>query len=371
MLRSGDLIARLGGDEFGILLENCKLPQAVIIADKIRQTIKDYRFVWNDKTFEIGISIGVVGIDSKHSSMAEILSSADIACYAAKDSGRNRVHIFESTDEVVSERFGQMHWTARISDAFVNDRLRIFQQPIMCISEEVTDHYEILIRMLDETGDIIPPGAFLPAAERYGLMPDIDRWVIAEAFKYMASKGKGGKNIAEQITSTDGIITINLSGDSINDDSLLDFILQQKTLYNISLSNICFEVTETVAISNLTKATSFINALKQHGCKFALDDFGSGLSSFTYLKTLPVDYLKIDGSFVRGVAIDEVDRAMVESIHQVGKAMNLKTIAEQVEDEATLSVLKEIGIDYVQGYLIGKPQMLEAENECLSLSHYG
>ncbi len=355
VLRSGDIVARLGGDEFGIILENCMLPQAVIIADKIRQNIKDYRFVWEDKTFEIGVSIGVVGIDADNSDLAQILSSADIACYAAKDSGRNRVHIFEPSDEMVTERFGQMHWTGRISHALENNRFRLYQQPIIRLSDGQIDHHEILIRMLDDNDEIIPPGAFLPAAERYGLMPDIDRWVISEVFKYIARNDP-----ADPVTGTDRVLTINLSGDSINDDSLLDFIQHERTLNNIPLNNVCFEVTETVAISNLAKATDFINELKKYDCQFALDDFGSGLSSFAYLKTLPVNYLKIDGSFVRDISRDEIDRAMVVSIQQVGKAMKLQTIAEHVEDEATLAVLKEIGIDYVQGYHLGRPQAMNS-----------
>ncbi len=350
VLRSGDAVARLGGDEFGIILENCKIKQARTIADKIRQTIKDYRFVWDDRTFEIGVSIGVVGIDADNADMAQVLSCADIACYAAKDSGRNRVHIFEKSDQFVHERFGQMHWTAKISDALENHRFCLFQQPIVRLSGGVCNHHEILIRMLGENDEIIPPGAFLPAAERYGLMRDIDRWVIAEVFRYM-----GQDNPDDPITGTDRILTVNLSGDSINDDTLLDYILQEKETNQISLSNVCFEVTETVAISNLSKATAFINELKQHGCKFALDDFGSGLSSFTYLKTLPVNYLKIDGSFVRDISRDSIDRAMVESIQQVGNAMSLETIAEHVEDEATLQVLREVGVDFVQGYHTGRP----------------
>ncbi len=353
VLRSGDVIARLGGDEFGIILENCNLKQAKIIADKIRQIIKDYRFVWDDKTFDIGVSIGVVGINADNADMATILSSADIACYAAKDFGRNRVHVYEASDEVVAERFGQMHWTARITHAMEHNRFRLFRQPIIRISGKACQHEEILIRMLGDNDEIIPPGAFLPAAERYGLMPEIDRWVIKEAFRYM------GGNSADSPSGCERVLTINLSGDSINDDTLLDYILKQKEISNISLSSICFEVTETVAISNLSKATKFINKLKQYGCQFALDDFGSGLSSFAYLKTLPVNYLKIDGGFIRDISHDNIDRAMVESIQQVGRAMKLETIAEHVENAATLVVLKDIGVDYVQGFHLGRPQAID------------
>ena len=354
ILRTGDIVARLGGDEFGIILENCAIKQAASIADKIRQKIKDYRFIWDDRTFEIGVSIGVIGINESNADMAQVLSAADVACYAAKDSGRNRVHIYEPLDEVVSERYGQMHWTARISHALEENRFQLYQQPIVGVATKDRKHLEILLRMIDEDGNIIPPGAFMPAAERYGLMRDIDRWVISNAFEFM-----GRNNPADPINGTDRVIAINLSGDSINDSALLDFILQEKTRNNISLTNVCFEITETVAISNLSKATIFINELKNYGCQFALDDFGSGLSSFAYLKNLPVDYLKIDGGFVKDISTDMIDKAMVESIHQVGKVMNLSTVAEHVEDETTLSILEEIGVDYVQGYHLGRPEPIE------------
>ncbi|GMR16783.1 MAG: hypothetical protein BMS9Abin31_1163 [Gammaproteobacteria bacterium] len=354
VLRSGDIIARLGGDEFGIILQNCGLQQAANIADKIRQKIKDYRFIWDDKTFEIGVSIGVIGINIDNAEMSQVLSSADVACYAAKDAGRNRVHIYEPSDEAVSERYGQMHWTARISKALEENRFQLYQQPIVGVSDNRRDHLEILLRMIDEDGNVIPPGAFMPAAERYGLMPDIDRWVISEVFKFM-----GKDDPADPVKGTDRVFAINLSGDSINDDDLLEYILREKTKYKISLTNVCFEITETVAISNLSKATVFINELKNYGCQFALDDFGSGLSSFAYLKNLPVNYLKIDGSFVKDISRDEIDRAMVESIQQIGEVMKLRTIAEHVEDESTLNILEEIGVDYAQGYHLGRPEAIE------------
>ena len=294
VLRTGDVVARLGGDEFGIILENCGIKQASTIADKIRQKIKDYRFVWDEATFEIGVSIGVIGINTDNAEMSQVMSHADIACYAAKDSGRNRIHVYEPSDEAVTERYGQMHWTARISKALEENRFQLYQQPIVEVSSHQRNHLEILLRMVDEDGDIIPPGAFMPAAERYGLMPDIDRWVITEVFAHISRD-------MERTTDRyiDHVYGINLSGDSINDADLLDYILRERATYNISLTNVCFEITETVAISNLSKAMLFINELKNYGCQFALDDFGSGLSSFAYLKSLPVNYLKIDGSFVR------------------------------------------------------------------------
>ena len=342
ILRSSDLVARLGGDEFGVLLENCSLDKSIIIADKIREQIKEFRFVWADKTFEIGASIGLVAIDSEHADMTHILSSADVACYAAKDAGRNRIHVYEESDEVVSRRHGEMHWTARITQAIEEDRFVLYLQNIINIKTSELEHVEVLIRMIGEDGAIILPGAFLPAAERYNLMSTIDRWVISHVFQLMGANQK-------ELDNSLNMVAINLSGDSLSDDGLLEFIYAEKDKHNVSLDRICFEITETVAISNLSHAVVFIEQLKKHGCKFSLDDFGSGLSSFTYLKSLPVNYLKIDGSFVRDISNDEIDKAMVKSIQQVAKAMNLITIAEWVEDEKTLNILKDLGVDCAQG----------------------
>ena len=343
VLRSGDVIARLGGDEFGVLLENCSLDKSMVIADKIRENIKEFRFVWEDKTFEIGVSIGVVSIDAEHTNLTRILSSADIACYAAKDAGRNRVHVYEESDVVVSRRHGEMHWTARITKAIEEDRFSLYYQNIVNVKSGEVGHIEVLIRMIGEDGSIILPGAFLPAAERFNLMLAIDRLMISRIFQLM------GEGAVEGLNGFIGMVAINLSGDSLSDSSLLEFIYAEKDKYKVSLERVCFEITETVAISNLSHAVAFMEELEKHGCRFALDDFGSGLSSFAYLKSLPVHYLKIDGSFVRDVAKDEIDKAMVRSIQQVAEAMNLITIAEWVEDEETLNVLKELGIDCVQG----------------------
>ena len=356
VLRSGDIVARLGGDEFGILLENCELSQATVIADKIRQEIKDFRFLWEDKVFTIGVSIGVVGIDKNTTEMSKVMSSADLACYAAKDTGRNRVHVYEHSDELVSERHGEMHWTGRITKAMEENRFRLFRQPIVGIAGDNNEHYEVLLRMIDEEGEIVPPGAFIPAAERYNLMAGIDRWVIKEVFQMIAENDP-----ADPIKDTDKVISINLSGDSLNDDDLYNYIISWKNRLGISLNNVCFEITETVAISNLVKATTLINELKKHGCRFSLDDFGSGLSSFAYLKNLPVNYIKIDGSFVKDVSRDPIDRAMVVSIQQMGKAMKLHTIAEWVEDEETLKALKDIGVNYAQGYHLGRPEAIKPD----------
>ena len=363
VLRSGDIVARLGGDEFGILLENCELDQATLLADKIRQEIKEFRFVWEEKVFTIGVSIGVVGIDANTVDISKIMSSADLACYTAKDSGRNRVHVYQHSDELMSERHGEMHWTARITHAMEEGRFVLYRQPIISMTSGSNVHYEVLVRMIDERGGLVPPGAFIPAAERYNLMAGIDRWVIREVFKLLA-----GTDGAYPGGPAAMVISINLSGDSLSDDGLYDYIVALKNEFRVALNNVCFEITETVAISNLVKATSLINGLKKHGCRFSLDDFGSGLSSFAYLKSLPVNYIKIDGSFVKDVSRDPVDRAMVVSIQQMGKVLQLDTIAEWVEDEETLVTLKEIGVDYVQGYHMGRPEAIPLDQ--LSNANY-
>lgn len=350
-VRDGDILARLGGDEFGVLLENCSVEMAGQKADKIRQLVKEFRYVWQDKTFEIGASIGVVCINSDNLELANILAEADVACYTAKEMGRNRVHFYEPTDELLAEHHGLMHWVNIVNEAFEARRMVLFKQPIMSLQDTEQDrHCEILIRMQDEQGNLILPGAFLPAAERYNLMPKIDRWVIRTLFSQL-------KNL-DQEDGRQRIVAINLSGATLADDDLLDFILETGREFNIAFNEICFEITETAAIGNLSKALHLMRALKKEGCRFALDDFGSGLSSFAYLKNLPVDYIKIDGSFVKDMANDPIDRAMVEAITQVGHVMKIKTIAEWVEDEKTLGFLREIGVDYAQGFYFGVPEQI-------------
>ena len=348
-IREGDTLARLGGDEFGLLLENCALKQATQVAEKVRESVKDFKFVWQERTFEIGASIGVVGINVDNMDLANVLASADMACYAAKDMGRNRVHVYEPSDALLSERHGQMHWAGRITKALEEHRMVLFEQPVVSIKGNEVDnkHCEILIRMRDEQNDIVGPDAFIPAAERYNLMTTVDRWVIGQVFEHMTSTSCVGMG---------NIVAINLSGTSLADEKLLGYILDLAGKHQIDLNRICFEITETAAISNLAKATLFIRALKEKGCRFSLDDFGSGLSSFTYLKTLPVDYIKIDGSFVVDMINDPIDRAMVEAIVRVGHVMKVKVIAEWVENEDTLIMLKEMGVDYVQGYHLGRPK---------------
>jgi len=352
-LRDRDTLARLGGDEFGVLLENCNLQQAQPIAELLRQLVKEFRFVWHDKSFAIGVSIGLVPITAESDGLSSLLSYADAACYAAKDRGRNRVHVYQAEDADLVKRQGEMQWVTLITRALEENRMRLYVQPILPLHPhtEADTHYEILLRMLGDDGELVLPMAFIPAAERYSLMPSIDRWVIGAvftAFPALFPHAQDGKSIC----------TINLSGHSLCDEKFLDFIERQFNINQIPCAAICFEITETAAITNLTEAIRFIHALKAKGCKFSLDDFGSGLSSFTYLKNLPVDYLKIDGAFVKDMEIDPMDRAMVESINHIGHVLGLKTIAEYVESEIILDHLKQIGVDYVQGNWLIEPQPL-------------
>ncbi len=352
-LRDRDTLARLGGDEFGVLLLNCNLEQAHPIADVLRQQVKDFRFVWHDNSFSIGVSIGLVAITAESEGLSGLLSYADAACYEAKDRGRNRVHVYKAEDAELVKRQGEMQWVTLITRALEENRMRLYVQPILPLYPHsgADTHFEILLRMLDDDGEVVLPMAFIPAAERYNLMPSIDRWVVGatlSAFPLLFPKAYDGQSVC----------TINLSGHSLCDEKFLDFIERQFNINHVPYAAICFEITETAAITNLTDAIRFIHALKLKGCKFSLDDFGSGLSSFTYLKNLPVDYLKIDGAFVQDMATDPMDCAMVESINHIGHILGLKTIAEYVESEMIHDHLKRIGVDYVQGNWLIEPQPL-------------
>jgi len=354
-VRDSDILARLGGDEFGILLEKSTVRKAKNVAEKLRQAVRNFRFVWQDKTFELGVSIGLTNITAESEDSASLLSAADVACYTAKEMGRNRIHVYTDGDVDLAKRQGEMQWVSRIKQALDENRLCLYGQvivPVVAAPNDAT-HFEILVRMLDEQGELIPPGAFLPAAERYNLMPAIDRWVISHAFAAYSSLG------CTQSSSGEGCqLSINLSGTSLNDDDFLKFIHAQFKEHNVPPQNISFEITETAAVANLAKAVHFMNDLKATGCRFSLDDFGSGISSFAYLKNLPVDYLKIDGNFVKDMVNDPIDWAMVESITKIGHVMGLKIIAEYVETKEIMNELQKIGVDYGQGYDIGKPKPL-------------
>jgi len=350
-VRHRDTLARLGGDEFGVLMEYCSIDDAYRVATSLQKAIQDFQFTWEGRIFKIGVSIGLAPIIDDMGSLTDLLKRADASCHMAKEKGRNRIHVYDTEDIEMAQRHGEMQWVARINQALEEDRFCLYAQTIVPLNGSTDKHYELLIRMVGAKGEIIPPDAFLPAAERYNLMSKIDRWVIKRAFSLLANNPALQKEIT--------FYSINLSGQSLTDPAMLEFIITQLKESGINGNNICFEITETAAISNLYTADRFIMALKQYGCQFALDDFGSGLSSFGYLKNLPVDYLKIDGMFVKDIVDDPIDRAMVKSINDIGHVMGMKTIAEYVENDEIRTILTEIGIDYAQGYGVGRPQAID------------
>jgi diguanylate cyclase (GGDEF)-like protein len=361
-LREGDTLARLGGDEFGVLLENCAPDHAERIADKLRQTVTDFHFAFEQLSFNIGVSIGLVNIEDGLFGLQEVLSAADTACYMAKDKGRNRVQVYHPGDSELNDRKGEMEWVGRLQKALDENRFVLYAQDIVALSGSSRDgtHCEVLVRMLDERGNLVPPGAFIPAAERYNLMPAIDRWVIRTALATMARMGVDA--VGERID----LCSINVSGDSFADERFLDFVREQLLRFSVPHERICFEITETAAIRELDKATHFIGELRAMGCRFSLDDFGRGMSSFAYLKHLPVDFLKIDGGFVKDMADDPIDRVMVEAINNVGHVMGKQTIAEWVDSDRVIAALRDIGVDFAQGFGVSKPRPFAARLQIAS-----
>ena len=361
-VRASDTLARLGGDEFGILLQDCPRDQSLKIADGLRQAIHEFRYEWDGQQMRIGASIGIVGIDRGSESVAAIMSAVDVACYAAKDGGRNRVHVYESDN--VPARQKEMQWVSRLQRACDSGRLEIHFQPIVPIgaNDDPQPHFELMLRLRDEQGDLVQPIEFIPAAERYNMMPAIDRWVIRSVLAAVLGRGQVGEYAS---------VAVNLSATTLSDPGFLEFILGELAAVEIRPGSLCFEITETAAIASLPSVVYLIRELRDRGVRFALDDFGSGLSSFAYLKTLPVDFLKIDGQFVENVDRDPVDRSMVESICQVARAMGIRTIAERVERPAALEVLASIGVDYAQGFLIATPAPISGLAEALRAPLHG
>ncbi len=351
-VRGRDTLARLGGDEFGLLLEHCPLENAECIATALRDALNEFRFAWADKRFAVGVSIGVAAITADTSDAAAVLRAADSACYVAKDSGRNRVHVYTLHDADLARRHGEMQWVSRIQFALEHDRFELYAQPIAPIGDLDAHgiHFEVLLRLQDG-GQVVEPGAFLPAAERYNLAARVDRWVIDSLFAWLAAHPEFLRQVQ--------LCTINLSGQSLSDRVFQAHLVRQLETYALPPEKICFEITETAAIANLVDATRFIHSLRAQGCRFALDDFGSGLSSFAYLKNLPVDFLKIDGAFVKAIVDDPVDLAMVGAIHNIGVLMGKQTIAEHVENDAILDRLRGIGLNFAQGYGIAAPHRIE------------
>ncbi|MCC5870266.1 MAG: PAS domain S-box protein [Gammaproteobacteria bacterium] len=345
-VRTSDVLARIGGDEFALLLQDCPARKALQVADDLREAILEHRFCWKERSMSISASIGVVSVTTASPSAEEVFSLADVACYAAKDEGRNRIHLCEEGD--VPEKHKEMQWVSRISHAVEDERLELYFQPIIAIggNPDRGGHYELLLRMRDEHGKLVPPSEFIPAAERYNLMPMLDRWVVREAMERLVCRS----------TQYPYTLSVNLSGTSLSDTKFLSYVVSEFERLKPPAGAICFEITETAAISNLVHVAHFMNELKRLGAKFSLDDFGSGLSSFTYLKTLPVDFLKIDGQFIKNVVRDRIDQSMVDAINKVGLAMGIQTIAERVESGEVLQRLAELGVAYAQGYHIAVPQ---------------
>ena len=349
LLRQTDILARLGGDEFAIILDSCSIHKAKNICNQILKKIKDNRFNWDKNSFETGASIGIVPITKLTISVSEIMSTVDAACYEAKDKGRNRIQVFEPNNAEFVQHQIETSWIQKIKNAINNNNFELYFQELHNINPKhsTLKSIELLIRLNDEE-NIISPDSFIPTAERYNLMPIIDEWVINKTFEFIKDYRKKH--------NSDIRVSINLSGQSLSEDSVLNLITN-KLRKNKHIKNelICFEITETAAIANLSKAIEFITQIKQMGCKFSLDDFGSGLSSFSYLKSMPVDNLKIDGIFIRDIHVDPINRIFVESIHNISEIMGIKTTAEYVESEEILNCIKSIGIDYAQGYHISKP----------------
>lgn len=349
-IRGSDTLARLGGDEFGVLLGGCEITAGLRTANKILKSIQAFHFCWQSKCFAVGVSIGMVEINAKRPSVSEIMKLSDTACYAAKEGGRNRIHTYDEGDQALKKHQGEMQWVTRINKALEDDAFVIHRQSIIPVSvddEDTTDHFEVLIRMHEDTGELVPPGAFLPAAERYNLIANVDQWVINSLFSWLKEHNK---NDASNI-----LCSVNLSGNTLGCDDFITFLDRAFLKYEVNPRCICFEVTETAAIANLSQVSEFIRTLRDRGCKFALDDFGSGLSSYAYLKELPVDFLKIDGAFIKDICTDPIDYAMVKSINEIGHVMGKKTIAEFVESQEIIEKLREIGVDYAQGYAIDRP----------------
>jgi diguanylate cyclase (GGDEF)-like protein/PAS domain S-box-containing protein len=360
-MRASDTLARLGGDEFGALLESCPLDQAVRIANAIRDTVRDFHFVWQGKSFSVGVSIGLVPLDARSGTTSRVLAAADASCYEAKNKGRDRVQVHRPQDRRFTQSTGELQMISQINQAFELGNFRLYRQQIIPLRENSSEepHYEVLVRMIDASGNVLPPMAFMPAAERYNLLTSVDRWVITTLVKFLADEVNAGR-IARDLENVEagGFYTVNLSGASMSDNSFAGFLRPLLAEHALPRGLLCFEVTETTAIANLNKAAELMHELKALGCTFALDDFGIGMSSFAYLKYLPVNFLKIDGTFVKDMAVDQMDYAIVEAINRIAHILGMRTVAEFVEDEITLGKLQALGVDFAQGFFIAKPEAI-------------
>lgn len=358
-LRERDTLARLGGDEFALLLENCSIEAAMEVVDSLRGEVQRYRFQWEERVYAVGMSVGMVAINAMSSTAANLLSAADTACYVAKDRGRNRIHVYESRDSELARHRGEMQWITRIHKSIEENRLHLVWQEVYRIQDMKISpnkpppcHLEILLRMKGEDGMEILPMAFIPAAERYLIMPLLDTWVIEETLKLC-------RRYIDLKNGMPCLFAVNLSGASLKDAEFRRVLLELLRNQPDTGPHLCFEITETATLGNLSIVNDFIQVMREFGCRFALDDFGSGLSSFTYLKNLKVDFLKIDGAFVRDIETNALDRSMVDAIHRLGHQMGLFTVAEYVESEQALAILRQLGVDCAQGNLLHQPAPIE------------
>ncbi len=349
VLRDTDIVSRMGGGEFGVLLPNCDVRQGYAVAEKIRGSINELQVVSAQRTLDVSVCIGISQLTRDVEGIVGVMAAAEIACKAAKDGGRNRIEVFEEDNTTLVRRSEEIEWIGRVQEALRDDLFTLHCQPVLPIVDGTKPpHFEVLIRLKDKSGEILPPAKFLPAAERYQMMPMVDRWVVHNTLKSLGSKW-------DSVATADPVFCINLSGQSFANPGFQAFIIDEIRDAGVPPGNVCFEVTETAAIANIDDAVTFMTALKKYGCRFSLDDFGAGLSSFGYLKVLPVDYLKIDGSFVREVTRDAVSQTMVDAMCRIGRTMKLTMVAEFVGDDETREALQGVGIDYVQGFHIGKP----------------
>jgi diguanylate cyclase (GGDEF)-like protein/PAS domain S-box-containing protein len=353
-VRDSDTVARIGGDEFAMLLVGCPLEKAIQIAEDVSTAIRDYRFVWKDKIFAIGVSIGLVQVGRESGGLEDVMQAADSACYVAKSQGHGHVHVYSSRDEAVARQRGEIQWLQRLQGALREGRFALYAQPIVA-ALTTTEHgpaLEVLVRLADEPGSpAAAPAEFLKAAERYRLMPLVDRWVVQTA---LAALGRGAMRLPPGRS-----MSINISGQTLGDAQFLEFVVECLDRTGVLPGQVCFEVTEAAVVGNFDHARRFIGVLHGMGCTFALDDFGSGLGSFANLKTLAIDFLKIDGTYMRNLARDSVNQAMVSAMIKLARTLDFKVIAEQVEDQSSLDAARRMGIDYMQGYVIARPEPLQ------------
>ncbi|MEA5509034.1 EAL domain-containing protein [Crocosphaera sp. UHCC 0190] len=352
-VRAADILARLGGDEFALLLKGCSLEQAETIAQTLRQLVKDFRFTWEKQIFSLGVSIGMVVINEDIHSVARVLNEADIACYTAKQKGRNCIYVYQKNDHQLGKKRGENQWFSRLNEALKENHFCLYSQSIVPLRSQKKTYHEILLRLLDESGNIILPMAFIPVAERYNLMWRIDQWVIENFLRVYGNYCQ--EKSSQRLELPASLYMINLSVDSLKNHQFIEFVQEQLSRFNVNPQHLCFEITETVAITHFNQTFKLIESLKPLGCSFALDDFGSGISSLSYLKNLPVDYLKINVNNLNNSDINSVDYTLIDCFNRIGHVMGIETIAEFVENQETLAKSREIGIDYGQGFEFDQP----------------